>query len=117
MKRFAFIPLLLLFTATAIFAQDKDYGTPEERAQKMTQEMAKQLPLTEAEVAPVKALNLKYAKIIQAEVIDQDLGWWSSYRKIKKINTEKEAHLKALLSESQYKNYEGMKKAWSKGML
>ena len=94
-------------------------GTPEERAEKMTSEMHKQLPLTEAQLPAIKALNLKYAKIIQSEVLDKDLNSWSKYNKSMKINKKKEEELKPLLSEAQWKNYKKLKseaisKAWSR---
>ena len=115
MKSITLIFLFLVSFGTVLTAQD--YGTPEERAEKMTSEMQKELPLAEEEVDTVKSLNLKYAKIIQREVIDKDLSKWSSYKKIKKINGEKEVELRGLLSESQYQNYEKMKKERSKSML
>lgn len=115
MKSILFLFLFTSCLGTTLLAQD--YGTPEERAEKMTIEMQKELPLADGEVDTVKALNLKYAQIIQEEVIDQNLSKWSSYKKIKKINGEKEVELRALLTESQYNNYEKMKKAWSKGLL
>ena len=115
MKSITLMFLFLISFGTLLTAQD--YGTPEERAEKMTFEMQKELPLAEEKVDTVKALNLKYAKIIQEEVIDKDLSKWSSYKKIKKINGKKEVELRALLSELQYENYERMKKEQSKSML
>lgn len=109
---------LLSFSFTQAQSMDKP-GTPEERAEKMTSEMHTQLPLIEQQVSVVQALNLKYAQIIQKEVLDQDLSKWSKYNKSMKINKKKEAELKPLLSETQWKNYEKLKskamnKAWSR---
>lgn len=110
----------LLFSIQVVQAQSIDNpGTPEERAEKMTSEMQKQLPLNEEQLPTIKALNLKYAQIIQKEVLDQNLSNWSKYNKSMKINKKKEIELKPLLSETQWKNYEKLKsdamnKAWSR---
>lgn len=93
-------------------------GTPEERAEKMTQKMEEDLPLRPEQVSVIQELNLKYARIIQTEVLNKNLSKWSRYNKSIKINKQKEKELKPLLSDSQWKNYEKLKseainKAWS----
>lgn len=110
---FSFITLSL--TATAQLPAE--YDTPEKRAEKMTLEMEKALPLQPAQVDTIKALNLKYAQKVQEEVLDSDLSRFSMYKKGKRINEEKEKILKELLSEEQYKNYKKLKSEQSKKMI
>lgn len=96
-----------------------DPGTPEERAEKMTAKMQEELSLTSEQLPKVKVLNLKYAKIMQKEVIEPDLNSWAMYNKGTKINKKKEVELKPLLNAAQWEKYEKMKasamsKMWSK---
>lgn len=116
-----FITSILLFLITFTFATAQTIdnpGTPEERAEKMTAKMQEKLSLTNEQLPKVKALNLKYAKIMQTEVIDKNLSKWGMYNKGTKINKKKEVELKPLLTSVQWKKYEQMKteatsKMWS----
>lgn len=94
-------------------------GTPEERAEKMTAKMQEELSLTAEQLPKAKALNLKYAKIMQKEVIEPDLNSWAMYNKGTKINKKKEVELKPLLNAAQWEKYEKMRASamsnmWSK---
>lgn len=97
---------------TSLSAQEipTEYDSPEKRAQIMTDEMTIGLPLSNEQIPIIKTLNLKYAKIIQKEIIDADLNLWSSFFKMKEINSTKEKELLPLFSKSQKVNYEKMKK-------
>jgi len=115
------LSILILITIVQVAqAQTLDNpGTPEERAEKMTQRMEKEIPLEANQIAPVQELNLKYARIAQEEILDPGLGIFASYRKGMKLNEQKEEELKQLLTEAQWQSYEKMKSAsmkqiWSK---
>ena len=103
---------IFFLSFTGLFAQEipSEYDSPEKRAQIMTDEMTIGLPLHNEQVPKIKLLNLKYAKIIQTEIIDTDLSLWSSFFKMKEINSTKEKELLPLFSKSQKENYEKMKK-------
>lgn len=63
--------LLVFMAGITAFAQEsrkKERPTPEERAQKQTEMMAKQLELSEAQKAEILAINLENAKIREAEM-------------------------------------------------
>ncbi len=110
--------LFLLGFLCQVQAQSmKNPGTPEQRADKITQEMIKTLPLDSSQVDTVHSLNLKYAEKAQKEIIDQNMSKWSMLRKGQKLNNQKEKELKPLLSESQWKNYQKMKSAARGRML
>ena len=108
---------MILFSISG-FAQDvSEYGTPEERAERMTSEMEKELPLEANQVDEIKALNLKYARIIQEEVIETELSLFGKYKKVKSINSEKEKKMMELWSKNYYKNYETLTSKHSIAML
>lgn len=84
-------------------------GTPEQRAGMMTDSMKLQLRLDDGQVPKVYALNLKYARIMQKEVVETDRNKLSKYWKGNEINGRKETELKKLLTPEQWKAYERMK--------
>ncbi|MCB0653929.1 MAG: hypothetical protein KDC85_21810 [Saprospiraceae bacterium] len=110
---FSIIPILFLWLAVQSVATGQtipeNYDTPEKRCAIITDEMIKELPLQPGEVPVFRALNLKYAKIVQKEILDQEISWWSAYFKMKEINQKKERELLPLLSDKQIENYERMK--------
>ena len=107
--------LLLLLHSISSFAQN-DFGTPEERAEKMTGEMHKAMCLSKNQKDSIHVLNLKYARRIQQEVIDTELNTWQQYRQAKKINRSKEKELLPLLTTEQRTAYETLKEAKTKEM-
>lgn len=117
MKATIVIPFFLLLWSAASGQTLNHPGTPEERAQKITQEMTTHLPLDSAQIDTVHALNLKYARIAQSEIIDSQLSKWSMLQKGKKLNQQKEIELKALLTDEQWANYLTMKAQRQKGLI
>ena len=110
------LSLLLGFTTT--WAQStSEYGTPEERATKMTDRMQKEIPLQAGLLDTIYALNLKYASRIQQEVIDPGMNKLSAYFKIRNINKEKEGELLPLLTTEQIAEYEKMKTAATRELM
>ena len=108
--------LILVYTGLAGQTLDNP-GTPEERAQKITQQMIQALPLDSVQIDTIYALNLKYAQIAQLEIIEPEISMWSRYRKGQKLNKQKEEELLPLLSETQWENYLKQKSASKKQML
>jgi Spy/CpxP family protein refolding chaperone len=71
MKKLTIAMLLVFMTGITAFAQDtktKERPTPEERAQKQTEMMAKQLELSEAQKTEILAINVENAKKREAEM-------------------------------------------------
>ncbi len=119
MKPFIFFYFFLLLPAWAAAQQGGAYGAPEDRAGRMTREMEQGLPLRPEQVGPVHALNLKYARIVQREVVDTGMNKFSAYLRVQKINREKETELLPLLDAGQRERYELLKaaairKAWAR---
>lgn len=100
---------LFIHLATTQAQSISEYGAPEERAGRMTERMEEELPLRSAQVKAIYALNLKYARRIQREVIDTDMNKLSGYFRIRSINKEKEEELLPLLDSQQKEQYEKMK--------
>lgn len=113
--KYLILPLLLACSAT-IQAQE-DYGTPEERANYQTEQMKEALPLYAYQVQQTHQLNLKYARIVQREVIDTGMNHFSAYFYMQKLIEQKEVELFPLLSQSQIRAYEGLKSSVIKMLL
>jgi hypothetical protein len=111
MKHLIFIVLLL--TSPSGFSQKFNLdnpGTPKQRAKVMTDTMQVRLKLDNEQIGKVYALNLKYAKIAQKEVIETDASTLSKYWKGNGLNNKKEKELKPLLNSVQWKLYEELKR-------
>lgn len=114
--------LMVLILCSVTFwakAQQKTYGSPEERAQKVTQGMVEELQLSAAQKEQVHEVNLRFARRVQKEIIDTGMSFWNQYSYMKKLDKEKDEALKPLLTEEQFKNYEKLKartlrKNWTK---
>jgi hypothetical protein len=84
--------------------------TPEERAQLQTDYMKESLSLTGDQEAKVHGVNVKYAEKIQ-EAYEAPTKKQQKLNAMKRINAEKEAELKLILSVDQYATYEKNKEA------
>ena len=87
-----------MVVASAAWAQDmagqKAKLTPQQRAEKLTQAMSRQLLLSPEQVEKVQAINLKYAE--KNELVKRDMA-------ALKANAEaKNAEMKAVLNPAQY---------------
>ncbi|MCH2084583.1 MAG: hypothetical protein MK226_19475 [Saprospiraceae bacterium] len=113
------ILLICLLSSSLVFSQEaiSKEDSPEKRAAYITDQMVEKLELDINLKDTFYALNLKYANIIQKEIIDQDLSLFSQYHKGMKINKKKEEELLPLLSEKQKELYQSLKKENSKKFL
>lgn len=75
----------------------------------MTGKMEEGLGLRPNQIDSIHALNLKYARRIQKEVIDTGMNKVSAYFRIRSINKEKEEELFPLLDARQREAYDEMK--------
>ncbi|HFA51925.1 MAG TPA: hypothetical protein ENJ95_23155 [Bacteroidetes bacterium] len=83
-----------------------EYGTPEERTLQIDSMMQTGLGLQEYQYPAVHEINLRFSIKVEEEVVRQELGNWSRYRRIMKIQKEKDKELKNVLTAPQYKKYE-----------
>jgi hypothetical protein len=89
------------------------------RAKQQTERMKKELQLTETQLPEVEAVNLKYSERQQALFSEKKEGEQPDRSKMRsemeKLEQEKEADLKPLLTESQWKTYQANKKSMNRG--
>ena len=78
--------------------------TPEQRAKALTEMMKTKIGLTPEQTGKVAELNLTYAKKIDP-LIKGSAGPFVRMGEMKKINEEKEAELKQILSPQQFEKY------------
>ena len=87
--------------------------TPEERAQFQTDYMKENLSLTGDQEKKVHDVNVKYAEKMQ-EAYEAPTNEQQKLNAMKRINAEKEAELKLILSGDQYSTYEKNKEEMKK---
>jgi DNA-directed RNA polymerase subunit F len=83
-----------------------NYGTVEQRAQDITNEMTKGLKLTAEQQQKVHQLNLKYSAWSEEELVKNKTGMWARYRKLMSIQEAKDKDLKPILTAEQFKLYQ-----------
>jgi len=122
MKPTTLLTFILVFAiasmGTFAYSQEKfdefmTETTPEERAQFQTDYMKESLSLKGDQEKKVHDVNVKYAEKMQ-EVYEAPTSDEQKVKSMKRINTEKEAELKLLLSADQYATYEKNKEEMKK---
>jgi len=109
MKKAILASALALMTVMT-FAQEKKQRTPEERAQKATEKMAKELNLSEEQKEKVLEINLQKAKEMQQ--LKEEMKVLKEKRK--KLRDEHAEQMKSVLSEEQYQKYLQMREEMKK---
>lgn len=102
----------LFFTATT-FGQMSitdikagHYGSPEARTLQIDSMMQVGLSLNSDQLPVVHDINLHFSKRVENEVVKQNIGDWTRYRRIMKIQKDKDIELKKVLTETQFEKYE-----------
>ena len=109
-----FLPLLLIFAN--LRAQDKStMPTAEERATKMTDWMKSTLQLNDTQLSQVQAINLKYANKRQ-DMMNNSQSKKEKTDAWKADEAAKDAELKGVLTDDQYKTYQTKKEEMKKEM-
>jgi len=104
------IAVCLLVGAT-VFAGELDSlknTTPAERAAAQTAMMKSKLGLSDDQVSKIGALNLKYAEQMQPIIAGTE-GPMMKMRDFRKVEDQKEAELKGVLSPDQFQKFQAMK--------
>jgi len=100
----AFTLLLSKSTTAQTAMPDFKNSTPEQRAQFQTGMMKSKLKLDAAQESKVQAINLTYAKKMQA-VIKSDAGRFSKIKQAKNLQEGKDQELKNVFTPAQFKQY------------
>jgi hypothetical protein len=82
--------------------------TPQQRADRQTAQMKKQLSLTNQQEPTVAAINLKYAQQMQT-VLETGERNRQTMKQVRDMTGSKDAELKAVLTADQYTQYETFK--------
>ena len=99
---------LALAPATLLAQDGMKQSTPEKRAQMQTDYLKNQLQLDDAQTQKIGAINLKYARQMDP-VLKGDGSKLSRLRTAKKINSQKEAEYREVLSKEQFEKYQTVK--------
>ncbi|HTF18902.1 MAG TPA: hypothetical protein VK658_12560 [Chryseolinea sp.] len=112
MKTLLMTVLITLSVIALVRAQASEQlknSTPEQRAQKMTDWMKINLPLTDDQATSVHAINLKYAN--ENESLKEGAsGRREKYKKFKDTQAAKDQELKGALTAEQFSAYLSKKK-------
>lgn len=107
----AAVVAFLLFSLSASGQMSVDdlkkghYGSPESRTTQMDSMMREGLQLRQDQMTKVHEINLRYAQRTEEEVVNQDLGNWPRYRRLTKIQQDKDHELKSILDSEQFEKY------------
>ncbi|PQA58298.1 hypothetical protein [Siphonobacter curvatus] len=106
MKKLVFSLGALLLATTLTFAQGEMGRSPEERAQRQTEQLTKQLNLSADQAAKVKTLSDERMKQMQEM---RASGARPDRQKMQELQENYEAKLKPILSTEQWTQYEKMR--------
>lgn len=107
--------LLFVFANTSIYSQQKDTPSASERVAKLTDWMKTNLQLTDEQVPKVQDINMKYANKME-ELKNSAAGKRQKLQTLKNNDTAKDAELKQVFTDSQYKTYMTKKEELKKKM-
>ena len=102
-----FFVVVSLLIAAPLLAVDIDAlkeTTPEERAEAQTLMMKENLGLSDVQLEKVRAINLKYAKVMDPTIQGPD-GPMMKGRVASNHQQQKDGELKAVLSADEYQKY------------
>ncbi|MCU4163686.1 Spy/CpxP family protein refolding chaperone [Carboxylicivirga caseinilyticus] len=103
MKKLILGAFLTIFIASASQAQNRP--SPEERVKQQTEQMAKDLNLTEKQKEQVTELNKKFGEKMK-KMRDENQGNREKMREaMGELRTERNTELKKILTDEQYKKY------------
>lgn len=94
---------MFLFLSISVNAQNT-MQSPTYRATKLTEWMKKDLQLTDGQASKIQDINLKYANKTE-EVKNSTVGKRQKIQTLKNNERAKDAELKQVLNETQYKTY------------
>ena len=103
------IALLIFFTNA--YSQEK---APQDRANKWTEWMKKNLQLKDDQVAKVQSINLKYATQLN-DIRKDTAGGKVNWDKVKENDAKMDAELKAVFTQQQFQTYDAKKTEMKEG--
>lgn len=107
--------LLFVFINTSVNSQQKDIPSASERATKLTDWMKTNLQLSDDQLPKVQDINMKYANKME-ELKNSAAGKRQKLMTLKDNDKAKDAELKQVFTDSQYKTYMTKKEELKKKM-
>jgi Spy/CpxP family protein refolding chaperone len=105
-KSFLILTALLVVMATTAKAQQRNQGTPEERAKSQTERLVKLLELTDEQTKKVQTINLDLAKKMDEAFRNNSDDREAMRGKMQEIDTERDKKYKEILTDDQFKKYQ-----------
>jgi Spy/CpxP family protein refolding chaperone len=105
MKMKFVLTVLLFVSISGLYAQDK---SNEERAKMLTENMKKNLSLTEDQYEKAYTINLAFVSKV-SQIRDSGGGRLGKARKLKSADGDRDKMLKGVLTEEQYKKFKEQK--------
>jgi len=107
---FLLVCLVVVTMAQAPQGRQGRQFNPEDMAKRQTEQMTEDLNLNEQQVEKVSALNKKYAEKMRDAFQNTDGNREQMREKMQTQRTEKEAELKEILTDEQFKKYQEIEK-------
>lgn len=110
MTKFFFLGLCLLFYANLSYAQPPGGAdmTPEERAQRQTDQMVETLALSDAQKEKIYEVNLKYVNKMREARKEKDGDWTAMRETMIALRTEAQEELNKYLTDEQSQKWESV---------
>ncbi|HOY94297.1 MAG TPA: hypothetical protein PK509_01075 [Catalimonadaceae bacterium] len=114
MKKFMSVAFALLISIAGVFAQSstatlKANKTPEQRAERFTKKMTKELALDAAQQERIKILNLDRFKKLEDARSAAAVSKKEVAAKVKQVNEEYFSNVKGVLTPEQFTKFQEMK--------
>jgi Spy/CpxP family protein refolding chaperone len=104
-KKTLFIGLMIFAFTSVVMAQKEQSQSTEERVKQQTEQMVKDLNLTEDQIPTVEKINQKYAEKMET-VRDQNQGNRENMRsEMRQLFEDRDAELKKVLTNEQFEIY------------
>lgn len=107
--------VLFSLVNTSVYSQQKDIPSASERATKLTDWMKTNLQLSDDQLPKVQDINMKYANKME-ELKNSAAGKRQKLMTLKDNDKAKDAELKQVFTDSQYKTYMTKKEELKKKM-
>jgi Spy/CpxP family protein refolding chaperone len=106
MRKLMLAAIAVVFVCSTALGQQRQRPSSDDIAKKQTEQMTKNLSLTDDQKAKVDAINLKYAKKQEEAFKSSKEDREAKREEMKKTRDAKDSELKAVLTADQYTKYQ-----------
>lgn len=105
MKKIIGLCLVVLLSSVSVFARDGKRSDKRQDPSKRSERMVEQLKLDEKQAAEFRKINTEFAEKMKIERTEMDKSREQQRSKMLSMRDEKNAQLKKVLTDEQYKQY------------